>query len=168
MFDDPDWTFAPIGLSGPGTTPMLSQTAQYAIRAFAYIAAQGDQRPILAKEIASHTGVPSHYLSRILRDAVRAGLLESTRGVGGGFRLRRPASRIKLRDVLEPYDDVLDRSRCPFGLPRCNDDHPCGFHRHWKPIALAYRNMLENITLDLVGVAGLELRGKRATGRRGR
>jgi Rrf2 family iron-sulfur cluster assembly transcriptional regulator len=143
---------------------MLSMTAQYALRAFVYIAAQEAKRPVLAKEIAAHTGVPAQYLSRILRDAVRAGLLESARGVGGGFRLARPAGRIRLFDVLAAYDNVLDRSRCPFGQPKCNDDHPCGFHRYWKPIALAYRNMLENITLDRVGAEGLATTRRRSAG----
>ncbi|MCK6456370.1 MAG: Rrf2 family transcriptional regulator [Phycisphaerae bacterium] len=134
---------------------MLSMTAQYALRAFVYIAAQDAKRPVLAKEIAAHTGVPSHYLSRILRDAVRAGLLDSARGVGGGFRLARPRHKIRLLEVLMPFDDVLGRSRCPFGQPRCDDSHPCGFHEYWKPIAIAYRRMLERTTLDSIGVEGL-------------
>ncbi len=134
---------------------MLSVTAQYALRAFVYLAAQDRTQPVLAKEIARQTRVPLQYLSRVLNSAVRAGLLESSRGVGGGFRLTRPPNKIKLLDVLSPYDDVLDRSRCPFGQPRCNDDHPCGFHDHWKPIAVAYRQMLENTTLDAIGLEGL-------------
>lgn len=134
---------------------MLSITAQYALRALVYIAGQNGDQPVLAKEIAAHTGVPLQYLSRILHNAVRAGLLESSRGVGGGFRLTRPQNKIKLIDILSPYDDVLDRSRCPFGQPRCNDDHPCGFHEHWKPISVAFRQMLENTTLDAIGQEGL-------------
>ena len=134
---------------------MLSMTAQYALRAFVYIAGQGDKDPVLAKEIAAKTGVPSHYLSRILRDAVRAGLLESTRGVGGGFRLARPRNKLYLSEILAPFDDILNRSNCPFGQPRCNDRNPCGFHEYWKPIAVAYRNMLEDTTLDTIGVEGL-------------
>lgn len=142
---------------------MLSVTAQYALRAMVYVAAQEPARPVLAKEIAAHTGVPLHYLSRILRDAVRGGLLESTRGVGGGFRLAKPRNKIKLLDVLSPFDDVLDRSRCPFGQPRCNDNSPCGFHDHWKPISSAYRQMLEETTLDEVGIEGLGGIKKRTT-----
>jgi Rrf2 family protein len=140
---------------------VISVTAQYALRALVYIAAQPAGRPVLARQIAAHTGVPAHYLSRILRDAVRVGLLESARGVGGGFRLTRPSRRIKLLDVLAPFDDVFDRSRCPFGQPRCNDERPCGFHAYWKPIATAYHRMLENVTLADVGTQGLG-------GRRGR
>lgn len=134
---------------------MLSMTAQYALRALVYIAQEGREHPVLAREIAARTKVPTHYLSRILRDAARVGLLESTRGIGGGFRLSRPARQMRLIDILAPFDDVLSRSRCPFGQPRCNDQHPCGFHEYWKPIAAAYRRMLEETTLDKVGTEGL-------------
>lgn len=139
---------------------MLSMTAQYALRAFVFIATRDGDGPVLAKEIAAHTGVPPHYLSRILRDAVRAGLLDSARGVGGGFRLVKPSSKIRLIEILGPFDDVLDRSKCPFGQPRCNDSHPCGFHEYWKPISTAYRRMLEETTLDEIGQQGL-FRGRR-------
>jgi Rrf2 family iron-sulfur cluster assembly transcriptional regulator len=142
---------------------MLSMTAQYALRAFVYISTRGDEHPVLAKDIAAHTGVPLHYLSRILRDAVRAGLLESARGVGGGFRLSKPAKRIKLFDILSPFDDVLDRSRCPFGQPQCNDSRPCGFHEYWKPIASAYCHMLEETTLNDIGEKGLAAARPRRT-----
>ncbi|QDV89512.1 HTH-type transcriptional regulator IscR [Phycisphaerae bacterium RAS2] len=142
---------------------MLSMTAQYALRAFVFIAKHGAEHPVLAKDIAARTGVPLHYLSRILRDAVRAGLLDSARGVGGGFRLTRPAHRIKLMDVLSAFDDVLDRSRCPFGQPRCNDQMPCGFHEFWKPISVAYRTMLEKTTLGEIDEAGLSGGRRRLT-----
>jgi Rrf2 family iron-sulfur cluster assembly transcriptional regulator len=120
-----------------------------------YIAAHGAERPVGAKEIAAKTGVPAQYLSRILRDAVRYGLLESARGVGGGFRLARPVERIRLLDVLVPFEATLAESRCPFGQPRCSDDRPCGFHSAWKPVATAMRQMLEQTTLAEVGPDGL-------------
>lgn len=143
---------------------MLSATAQYALRAMVYIAAQPMEKPVLAKEISARTGVPPHYLSRILRDAVRGGLLESSRGVGGGFRLSRPKNKIRLLDVLSPFDDVLDRSKCPFGQPRCNDSMPCGFHEYWKPIKVAYTQMLEQTTLDDVPLEGLGGQKRRTSG----
>ncbi|MFQ5501157.1 MAG: RrF2 family transcriptional regulator [Phycisphaerae bacterium] len=126
---------------------MLSQTAQYAMRAMAYIAEYGKEGSVLAKDIAKKTGVPRQYLSSILREAVRAGLLKSTRGKGGGFRLARPDHRIRLLDVFKPYDDVNSKTGCPFGQPKCSDEKPCVFHEHWKPVAAAYSAMLEETTL---------------------
>jgi Rrf2 family protein len=134
---------------------MLSTTAQYALRALVFIAAQDPARPVLGREIAAQTGVPAQYLSRILRDAVRYGLLESARGVGGGFRLARPARRIRLLEVITPFENVLFGSQCPFGQPKCSDEQPCGFHPHWKPVAAAMRCMLEETTLDTVEPSGL-------------
>ncbi len=134
---------------------MLSVTAQYALRAMAYLADANGETPVGAREIADRTGVPLQYLSRILRDAVRAGLLDSARGVGGGFRLARPAKKITLLEVLAPFDDVVGRSRCPFGQPMCDDSRPCGFHEYWKPVSGAYRRMLETTTLADLGVEGL-------------
>lgn len=140
---------------------MLSLTAQYALRAMVFIAGSDPERPVLAREIAEHTGVPLQYLSRILRDAVREGLLTSTRGIGGGFRLARASNRMRLIEVLAPFDDVVGRSRCPFGQPRCSDDHPCGFHVHWKPVAAEYRRMLEQTTLADVEADGFSISGSR-------
>lgn len=134
---------------------MLSKTAQYALRALTHIANHPGDQPVLARDIASQTGVPLQYLSQILREAVRTGLLESTRGIGGGFRLARPASKIRLIDILGPFDDVIGCSQCPFGQPRCSDHHPCGFHEFWKPVAAAYRQLLENTTLAELGSEGM-------------
>ncbi|MCG3128174.1 MAG: putative HTH-type transcriptional regulator [Phycisphaerae bacterium] len=134
---------------------MLSKTAQYALRALTHIAHQNADQPVLARDIAAQTGVPLQYLSQILREAVRTGLLESTRGIGGGFRLARAASKIRLIEILGPFDDVLGCSQCPFGQPHCSDHHPCGFHEFWKPVAAAYRQLLENTTLAEVGSEGM-------------
>jgi Rrf2 family protein len=134
---------------------VLSTTAQYALRAMVYIASQPPDRPVLAREIAARTDVPIQYLSRILSEAVKEGLLESARGIGGGFRLARPSHTIRLLDILAPYDDVVGRAKCPFGQPWCDDANPCGFHDYWKPLSIAYRRLMEQTTLDQVSTKGL-------------
>ncbi|MFQ5429006.1 MAG: RrF2 family transcriptional regulator [Phycisphaerae bacterium] len=133
---------------------MLSQTAQYALRGLVYVAEHGVDAPVLAEEIAKKTGVPRQYLSSILRKAVRAGLLKSTRGKGGGFQLARARSRIRLLEVLRLFDDVVARAACPFGQARCSDENPCIFHDYWKPVATAYGAMLESTTLEDVVLSG--------------
>lgn len=130
---------------------MFSKTAEYALRAVAVIAETGGERPVLAKEIAAEGQVPARYLSKVLRDLVHAGLLNSTRGIGGGFRLRRRADKLKLIDVIRPFDDVLAARRCPFGNPRCSDERPCSMHERWKPVKEAFQKLLEETTVaDIV------------------
>lgn len=126
---------------------MLTKTTEYALRAATVIARVRDNQPALAKDIAREADIPEKYLSKVLRDLVRCGILSSTRGIGGGFRLRRKPETIKLIDVVRPFEDILASRRCPFGNTRCTDDRPCPIHEQWKPVVQAYRNMLENTTL---------------------
>ncbi len=113
-----------------------------------YIAQHADEgTSVLAKEIAEKTFVPRQYLSTILREAVRAGLLKSTRGKGGGYQLAKAAHKTRLLDVLRPFDDIAARTGCPFGQAECSDENPCVFHDHWKPVSVAFQEMLNGTTL---------------------
>lgn len=128
---------------------MISQTAQYALRAMVAIASE--EGPVLARQIAKSTSIPKPYLSTVLRLAVRAGILHSSRGRGGGFVLARPAERLTLFDIVSAFDDVGQGPRCPFGMPQCTDAQACPMHEVWKPVSLGFRNMLMKTPLsDLI------------------
>jgi Rrf2 family protein len=71
---------------------------------------------ISAADIAAKYRVSTHHLAKVLRELVRAGVLESTRGVGGGYRFSGSAKRLTLMDVIELFEDIGDgdgRSRQP-------------------------------------------------------
>lgn len=152
---------------------MLSKTAEYALRAVATIARVKEDRPVLAKEIAGQGQIPNKYLSKVMRDLVHAGVLSSTRGIGGGFRLKRKADSIKLADVIRPFDDVMASQRCPFGNNRCSDEYPCSMHEQWKPVSEAVQHLLERTTVaDIIrGNAPIRVgaeKGRSSKGRKGR
>ena len=126
---------------------MLSKTTEYALRAVATIARAGGRKPVLARDIAIDGDIPTKYLSKILRDLVRAGGLHSSRGIGGGFRLRRRAETLKLSEVVDPFEDVLAARRCPFGKNKCSDEDPCTMHEKWRPVAEAFRILMEQTTV---------------------
>jgi len=67
-------------------------------------------RQITAAEIAGKYGVSTHHLSKVLRDLGRAGLLESVRGVGGGYRFSGNTKRVTLMDVIELFEDISGRA----------------------------------------------------------
>ena len=95
---------------------MITQTAEYALRAVVYLARIGGG-PAITEEIAEITKVPPGYLARILRDLSKAGLLTARRGVGGGFALAKPAGTITVWDVLEGAESGIGRIReCPLGI----------------------------------------------------
>jgi len=67
-------------------------------------------RAISAADIAAKYEVSTHHLAKVLRELVRSGILESTRGVGGGYRFAGNAKRLTLMDVIELFEDIGDRT----------------------------------------------------------
>ena len=72
-------------------------------------AATDPGRQVVAADVAEKYGVSVHHLAKVLRQLGRAGLLESARGVGGGYRFVGNARRVTLLDVVELFEDVSAR-----------------------------------------------------------
>ncbi len=139
---------------------MISLTGEYALRAMIFLERHRDEWPISSPHIAQEAGIPAKYLSAILADLVRAGLLEGMRGKSGGFRIARPAKRIHLAEIIRSFEPVhVQRRPCPFGNVICSDADPCGAHERWKGVKDALDRFLGETTLQDVatrhhGVAG--------------
>jgi len=88
---------------------VLSQTAQYALRAMAWLTTVPSGVPIRVKDLSSATGIPSHYLSKVMRRLVLAGLVTSQKGQGGGFLLSKPPDEIPFTAILSPLHDSWSR-----------------------------------------------------------
>ena len=114
---------------------MLSQTAEYALRAVLHLAQYSGPRPIRVGEMAAALRIPQNYLSKILHHLARAGVLLSLRGKAGGFQLAVPADRLALSAVVTPFDRVDERRRCLLGRPQCSDRTACAAHSRWKQVA---------------------------------
>ena len=83
---------------------MISQTAEYALRAIVYLADQGGVARTTS-EIAETTQVPAGYLAKVMQSLCRAGLVKSQRGLNGGFKLAHDPRR-----ALGPGRDQRSRS----------------------------------------------------------
>ena len=77
-------------------------------------------RPMSAKEIAGTFKVSDAHLSKVLQRLVKAGLLESRRGPGGGFVLAKEPSAVTLLHVYEVTEGPIEPARCLFNLPSCD------------------------------------------------
>jgi Rrf2 family protein len=80
-------------------------------------AASNPDRQIAAAEIAEKYGVSPHHLAKVLRELGRAGIVESARGVGGGYRFSGNAKRLTLMDVIAIFEDISARSPEEEGEP---------------------------------------------------
>jgi Rrf2 family nitric oxide-sensitive transcriptional repressor len=106
---------------------VISKTAEYALRAVVTLA-DGDGEPILAPRIAETTQVPQAYLSKVLQTLVRANLVSSQRGQGGGFTLARPAIEITVLDVIDAVDPIQRIECCPLDID-AHAQNLCPLHR---------------------------------------
>ena len=116
---------------------MLSQTAEYAVRAVIQLALEPGGAPIQAAELARRLRLPANYLAKTLTVLGRAGLVTGTRGKGGGYVLARPAARIRVADVIAPFDRLEGPTRCLLGRRECSDRNPCTAHHRWKAAGAA-------------------------------
>ncbi len=106
---------------------LISQTAEYALRAIVWLA-RDPAMPLGTSRIARATHVPAGYLSRVLQALARAGLVESSPGRSGGFRLLRSRRKISVLDVVNAVDPVVRIVRCPLGR-KSHRGRLCPLHR---------------------------------------
>lgn len=125
---------------------MLSLTSEYALRALIHLAQHEEDCPMSGAHIAAETEIPPKYLSKILGDLARAGVLDSSPGKTGGFRLGRSAKKISLLEVLLPFEQ-FERRRCPFGNHECSDLNPCNAHDKWKKVIETEQRFLRDTSV---------------------
>ncbi len=114
---------------------MLNQSAEYAIRVVVRLAALGEDEWGQAADLAAELKLPANYLSKLLHQLAAAGVLQSRRGRGGGFRLGHPAADLTLAMVVGPFDPPARYRECLLGGGRCSAATACEVHESWKPVA---------------------------------
>lgn len=97
--------------------------------------------------LARRTGAPANYLGKLLQTLAGAGVLESRKGPGGGFRLARPAEEVTLLDIVEPLTDLGRWDGCILGMPICSDETACTLHHRWGEMRESYLNLLSTTVL---------------------
>jgi Rrf2 family protein len=132
---------------------MISTTSQYALRALAYMAGLPNGTTVLSRDLADATQVPRNYLSKVLLTLRTAGLLRSTRGAGGGYRLNKLPDHIYLIDVVELFEGSKAKPTCLLNNRPCSDETPCNAHRVWRELSMVYNGFL--VTTTLAAVAGV-------------
>lgn len=95
---------------------MFSQTQEYALRAVVWLAQHESEGAVGNTRIAAETSVPTSYLSKVLQQLARRGIVQSKRGVGGGFQLSRDPDELTVLDVVNAVDPLRRITACPLGL----------------------------------------------------
>lgn len=124
---------------------MISQTVEYALRATVLLADEGAGARTV-DEIASATRVPKAYLSKVMQNLQRAGLVTSQRGLHGGFRLARSPAEISILEVVNAVERVQRIRTCPLGLA-AHGVRLCPLHKRLDDALALVEQAFANSTL---------------------
>ena len=132
----------------------ISQKTEYAIRAVVELTLRAGQGPVPAREIADAQGIPLRFLEQQLSALAKAGLIESLRGAGGGARLAKDPSQVRVADIVDAIEGPFFPMYCLDPSDHtCFQDSRCGIQGLWGEVQAAVRVVFERMT-----VADLALR----------
>jgi len=113
--------------------------------------------PVSLSEIAERQGISQSYLEQLFSRLRKRGLVDATRGPGGGYRLLKSSDDISVADVIDAVDETVDATRCG-GQQNCQGKKRCLTHDLWADLSTQIRDFLGNISLnELVGQRGVQI-----------
>ena len=124
----------------------LTAKGRYAVTAMLDLALHHDQGPVALADIATRQGISLSYLEQLFSQLRKRGLVDSTRGPGGGYRLVLEPGAIVVSDVIGAVDENVDSTRC-HGKENCQDDERCLTHDLWMDLSHQIRAFLDGIDL---------------------
>jgi len=137
---------------------MMSAAARHCGTRAALDAASRTHLPkVNATTLSAETGIPLPTAQKLVSKLSAAGLLESTRGVGGGVRLARPPAAISLADIVEAVEGPIEMTAC-LGNDRhdCALESCCQVRPHMHVVNGAVRDALASVSLASLSRAPAE------------
>lgn len=134
---------------------LITRSADYAIRVVVHLASFPPGTRLQLNDLADATSVPRHYLAKVVQRLVRARLVESRRGTGGGVSLAVAPERLSMLDVIEIMDGPIQLNICVSPGMACDRRGWCSAHLVW----IQARDLLVNV-LRQASVAELARHGK--------
>ena len=134
---------------------MLSNSSKYALKAVLYLAIYSSEtQKLMVKDFYERVNVPKAYLSKILQELARQGIISSTRGPRGGFYLTPENRRQPLIRIIELIDGPGRLTSCMMSLEGCDENKPCPLHAIMQPsrtkmIRVLKQHCVEDIAEDL-------------------
>ena len=124
-----------------------TRRGEYGLTAMHYLARPNGNELSQIHEIAQYCELPEPFLGQILRLLVRAGLVHSKKGVGGGFTLARAPEKISFLNVLEALEGPVAVNRCQSPLEDCQHEGRCVMESVWSRAQDALITVLDESNL---------------------
>jgi Rrf2 family protein len=136
----------------------VGRRVDYAVRALSYLAGQTEGRIVSRADIEKSQDIPSFYLSKIMKDLVSGGLVQSHIGSKGGFTLAKAASAITIKDIYESVERPLVLMEClEEGANYCSYCAVCSQKSIWEEARVVLANFLAGVSIaDIADREGLK------------
>lgn len=127
---------------------MISTRGRYAVRILLDLAEHADGALIPMKEVAARQGISLKYIERIMPALRNSGLIESTHGIGGGYRLAKPPETVTLWEILSLAEGDLAPVAClETGAEPCGRAQICKTLPVWQGYYALTKDYFSNLTL---------------------
>lgn len=130
----------------------LSLRGEYALRALVVLGVNYGPEVVRIQTISAQQNIPKRFLEQILNDLKSAGIVESRRGMAGGYRLSKTPDKINLAQVIRHIEGPLAPVRCVsekyYSKCTCPDEEKCGIRSIMKDVREAIVNILEKVTVE--------------------
>lgn len=130
---------------------MLSSSCKYGIRALVYLALQEKTKLINIKEIAKELQIPEPFLGKIMQNLVKAKILESQRGINGGFRFKKDPELVTFLEIIEIFDGLDVFFDCVLGMRICSGEsshsEDCPFRMKLDPLRDKFYQVFKETTI---------------------
>jgi len=125
----------------------LTTKGRFAVTAMIDIAMYGTKGPVTLAGVSSRQKISLSYLEQLFGKLRRAGLVDSVRGPGGGYRLARGADAVSVADVITAVDEPIDATKCG-GRENCTDEGKrCMTHELWANLNAHIFAYLRSVSL---------------------
>ena len=128
-------------------TAAFTRRGDYALRAVIYLAGQPEKKVVHLSDISQCQIIPEKFLSKILQDLVRVGIVKSIRGCGGGYQLARSADRITFKEVIEAVEGPIALNACLPSPGECERVDRCKMHSVWTEGQEQLLKIFKNTTM---------------------
>jgi Rrf2 family protein len=131
---------------------LLSRKSKYGLKALLLLAQEAGRGPVLVADLADRDAIPKKFLEAILLELNRHGFVQSRKGKGGGYFLRRKPTEITLGDVIRALEGPLAAVPCVSQTAyarciECVDERTCGVRLAMQEVRDATAQILDNTTL---------------------
>lgn len=129
----------------------ITTKGRYALRAIISLALMGKDEPVSIRELAEEEDISPEFLEQIFFKLKKTGMISSTRGPGGGFKISKPLNEITLHDILEAAGEGTEFIPClkkDRTTGNCSRMAKCRAHLVWTDAMNTIKSHLGSITLD--------------------